>query len=167
VLDGLETLCAERQVSLAVVPVAAESVGRAFDEVVHAEREPLRQLWSGYSPAQQNVPRAAAAGSESLSPLRGCGIFAGPSPRGKFAEPLEASGHVVARLLQELPTALQPNESLVDRARVRVLDGYYSPTRHPNGHPAGAPFEHFGVLQSEQAISDAGEIIDFARTALA
>jgi HEPN domain-containing protein len=77
----------------------------------------------------------------------------------------EAWGHVVARLLQDLPAGARPDPDLVEKAR--VLDGYYIPTRYPNGHPAGAPFEHFGPLQSEQALNYAGEIIEFARAALA
>jgi HEPN domain-containing protein len=76
----------------------------------------------------------------------------------------EAWGHVVARLFDELP-GIAPDAELIEKAR--VLDGYYIPTRYPNGHPAGAPFEHFGPLQSSQAIDYAGEIIRFARAALA
>ena len=34
----------------------------------------------------------------------------------------------------------------------------------PNGHSAGAPFEHYGPLQSEVAIRHAHEIIEFARS---
>jgi HEPN domain-containing protein len=75
----------------------------------------------------------------------------------------EAWGHVIAQLLQQLPLAVP--ETLVDKAR--VLDNFYIPTRYANGHPAGAPFEHYGRLQSEQAIAYAGEILDFARSALA
>src|SRR4051794_22831162 len=48
----------------------------------------------------------------------------------------DAWGHVIARLLQELPAQV-PSE-LIDRAR--VLDGFYIPTRYPNSHPEGAPF---------------------------
>lgn len=77
----------------------------------------------------------------------------------------EAWGHVVARLLEDLPARVAREAELVEKAR--VLDGYYIPTRYPNGHPAGAPFEHFGTLQSGQALTYAGEIIEFARTALA
>jgi HEPN domain-containing protein len=77
----------------------------------------------------------------------------------------EAWGHVVARLLEDLPANLTPDPEMVEKAR--VLDGYYIPTRYPNGHPAGAPFEHFGTLQSDQALSYAGEIIEFARVAVA
>ncbi len=50
----------------------------------------------------------------------------------------EAWGHVVARLLGELPHP--PREDIIEKAR--VLDNFYIPTRHPNEHPAGAPFEH-------------------------
>lgn len=35
------------------------------------------------------------------------------------------------------------------------------PTRYPNSHPQGAPFEHFGPLQSEEALRRARQIIEF------
>ena len=75
----------------------------------------------------------------------------------------EAWGHVVARLLTELPA--QPAEDLVDKAR--VLDNFYVPTRYPNGHPDGAPFEHYGTIQSQEAIGYAGEILEFVRDQMA
>jgi HEPN domain-containing protein len=68
----------------------------------------------------------------------------------------EAWRHVVARLLQELP--LDVDAGLVDLGR--VLDTYYIPARYPNSHPEGAPFEHYGPLQSEEAIEHAGQILD-------
>lgn len=49
----------------------------------------------------------------------------------------------------------------------KVLDNFYAPTRYANGQPEGAPFEHYGPLQSEEAIRHAGEIIDFVRLQLA
>ncbi|MGH7665330.1 MAG: HEPN domain-containing protein [Gemmatimonadaceae bacterium] len=73
----------------------------------------------------------------------------------------EAWGHVVARLLAELPAALVVPDALVDRGR--ALDNLYIPTRYPNGHPSGAPFEHYGALQSAQAIEYAREILAFVR----
>lgn len=77
----------------------------------------------------------------------------------------EAWGHVVARLLQELPeTTLVPGE-LVEKGR--VLDSFYIPPRYPNSHPEGAPFEHYGPLQSEEAIRYAREILEFARSQMA
>jgi HEPN domain-containing protein len=75
----------------------------------------------------------------------------------------EAWGHVVARLLRELPLSVE--ETLMDKAR--VLDGYYIPTRYANGHPEGAPFEHYGRLHSEGAIAYAGEIIAYVRDQMA
>jgi HEPN domain-containing protein len=77
----------------------------------------------------------------------------------------EAWGHVVARLLQELPeTVLIPGE-LIEKGR--VLDNFYIPSRYPNSHPQGAPFEHYGPLQSEEAIRYASEIIEFIRSQVA
>ena len=77
----------------------------------------------------------------------------------------EAWGHVVTRLLEALgPSPAVPND-LVEKGR--VLDNYYIPARYPNGHPEGAAFEHFGPLQSEQAIGHAGEILDFVRSQMA
>ena len=75
----------------------------------------------------------------------------------------EAWGHVVARLLRELPMSVEPE--LLDRAR--VLDSSYIPARYPNSHPEGAPFEHYGSLQSEEAIDHAGQILDFVRAQMA
>ena len=77
----------------------------------------------------------------------------------------EAWGHVIARLLQELPTQVGAPEDLIDKAR--VLDALYIPARYPNSHPEGAPFEHYGQLQSGEAIRYAGEIIEFVRARMA
>ena len=41
------------------------------------------------------------------------------------------------------------------------------PNRYPNSHPEGAPFEHYGPLQSEEAIRYAREIIEFVRSQMA
>jgi HEPN domain-containing protein len=51
--------------------------------------------------------------------------------------------------------------------RGRVLDNYYLPTRYPNGHPEGAPFEHYGPLQSKEAIKYASEILKFVNSEMA
>jgi len=75
----------------------------------------------------------------------------------------EAWGHVVARLLRELPSP--PPADLVDRAM--VLDNFYVPSRYPNGHPEGAPFEHYGRIQSTEAIDHAGEILAYVRAEMA
>lgn len=75
----------------------------------------------------------------------------------------EAWGHVVARLLRELPAA--PPSELIERGM--VLDNFYVPSRYPNGHPEGAPFEHYGPLQSNEAIAHARQIIAFVRAQMA
>jgi HEPN domain-containing protein len=77
----------------------------------------------------------------------------------------EAWGHTVAKLLQELPDTVGLPDGLVDRAR--MLDNFYVPTRYPNGHPEGAPFEHYGPLQSEQGVDHARSILDFVRSQMA
>ena len=75
----------------------------------------------------------------------------------------EAWGHVVARLLMELPSP--PPEDLIEKAK--VLDNFYMPTRYANGHPDGAPFEHYGAIQSDEAIRYASEILEFVRVQMA
>jgi HEPN domain-containing protein len=75
----------------------------------------------------------------------------------------EAWGHVVARLLEDLPG--DAPEDLIEAAR--VLDNFYIPTRYPNGHPQGAPFEHYGRLQSDEAIEYARSILEFVRSQMA
>ncbi len=49
----------------------------------------------------------------------------------------------------------------------QVLDNFYIPSRYPNSHPEGAPFEHYGPLQSHEAIQHAGEILAFVRAQMA
>jgi HEPN domain-containing protein len=75
----------------------------------------------------------------------------------------EAWGHTVAKLLSELPGGV--DALLIEKGR--VLDNMYVATRYPNGHPEGAPFEHYGPLQSGEAIRHASEILEFVRARLA
>ncbi|MCL6551607.1 MAG: HEPN domain-containing protein [Firmicutes bacterium] len=75
----------------------------------------------------------------------------------------EAWGHVVARLLIELP--LEVPADLVEKGK--VLDTFYIPPRYPNSHAEGAPFEHYGALHSQQAITYAREIVEFVRHQMA
>ena len=77
----------------------------------------------------------------------------------------EAWGHAVARLLAELQAEATAPADLIDKGK--VLDNFYVPTRYPNGHPEGAPFEHFGPIQRGEAIRYAGEILEFVRPSLA
>jgi len=77
----------------------------------------------------------------------------------------EAWGHVIAKLLRELPEETSLPEGIVEKGR--VLDNFYIPSRYPNSHPEGAPFEHYGSLQGEEAIRHAREIIEFVRSQMA
>ena len=72
---------------------------------------------------------------------------------------------VIARLLQQLPATVTLPADLIEKAR--VLDNFYIPARYPNSHPQGAPFEHYGPLQSEAAVNYAREIIEFTRAQMA
>ncbi len=51
--------------------------------------------------------------------------------------------------------------------KAKVLDGLYISTRYANGHPEEAPFEHYGKIQSRDAINYAGEILEFVRSEMA
>ena len=74
----------------------------------------------------------------------------------------KARGCVISQLFAGLPETVDVPEQLVDKGR--VLDNFYIPSRYPNGHSAGAPFEHYGPLQSEVAIQHAREIIEFVHS---
>lgn len=73
----------------------------------------------------------------------------------------EAWGHVVAQLLRELPPTHAAPARLIEKAK--VLDTFYIASRYPNSHPSGAPFEHFGEIQSDQALEFSRGIIDFVK----
>lgn len=81
----------------------------------------------------------------------------------------QAWGHTLTRLWAAVPGKgdLQPPypEALDDR--LRLLDGFYIPTRYPDSYPEGTPGEHFGRLQSEQGLFHATTIIEWVRAAMA
>ncbi len=77
----------------------------------------------------------------------------------------DAWGHVVRRLMEELPQSISVPPELIEAAR--MLDVHYVPTRYPNGHAAGPPGEHYGPLQGEEAIRHARQIIEFCRHQMA
>lgn len=77
----------------------------------------------------------------------------------------ELREHMITRLLDGLPDNVEVPRDLMERAQ--VLDNFYVGPRYPNTHPSGAPFEHYGPIQSEQAIAFAGEVVEFARGRLA
>jgi len=79
-------------------------------------------------------------------------------------------GHGLGRSLRDLPqevrrTLEQQVADLEDR--LRVLDALYIPTRYPDSLPEGAPTDHFGRLQSQDAIAHASALVAAIRSALA
>lgn len=72
-------------------------------------------------------------------------------------------GHGLGRLFRDLPVALQKHmESCVPDLveRLRILDALYIPTRYPDSLPDGAPSDHFGHLQSTDALTHASALVD-------
>lgn len=82
----------------------------------------------------------------------------------------QAWGHGLGRSWRELPPAVGAAlaEALSDlEDRLRILDALYIPTRCPDSLPDGAPSDHFGRLQSDDAQRHARSIVDAITTALA
>jgi HEPN domain-containing protein len=50
---------------------------------------------------------------------------------------------------------------------LKALHGLYIPTRYPDSLPDGAPTDHFGRLQSDDAFRHARSLVDAVRDALA
>ena len=82
----------------------------------------------------------------------------------------QAWGHGLGRSWRELPPAVGAElaEALSDlEDRLRILDALYIPTRDPDSLPDGAPSDHFGRLQSDDAQRHARSIVDAITAALA
>lgn len=77
----------------------------------------------------------------------------------------EVWGHSVVQLLRLLESIVEVPPDLLDVGR--RLDQFYIPTRYPNAHPTGAPFEFFTQSQSEEALHFAQQIVEFARAHMA
>ena len=79
-------------------------------------------------------------------------------------------GHGLGRSWRELPppvhNALAGAVPDLDD-RLRILDALYIPTRYPDSLPDGAPADHFGRLQSDDALRHARSIVDAVAAALA
>jgi HEPN domain-containing protein len=79
-------------------------------------------------------------------------------------------GHGLGRCFRDLPPAVaRPLAAEVEdlEDRLRVLDALYIPTRYPDSLPEGAPTDHFGRLQSNDALCHARALVDAIRAALA
>ncbi len=72
---------------------------------------------------------------------------------------IDAWGHSVTDLLEGLPEGFKPSRRLVDIGR--ELDKAYIPTRYPNAHQSGAPFQLYTKNEAERLIKHAERIIKF------
>ncbi|MDM7937815.1 MAG: HEPN domain-containing protein [Cyanobium sp. CZS 48M] len=82
----------------------------------------------------------------------------------------EAWGHGLGRLFRDLPSGSRQGlanaiTDLIDR--LRILDALYIPTRCPDSLPDGAPTDHFGRLQSLDALHHARSLVDAIGAAMA
>ena len=76
----------------------------------------------------------------------------------------QPKGNVVSRLLNELPSSTSVDQDVVESAK--VLDTFYIPTLYPDSHAEGAPYEHYGPLQSQGAIGCATRVLEFVKKAV-
>ena len=76
----------------------------------------------------------------------------------------QSNGSVVSRLLNDLPGSTSVDEEVLESAK--VLDTFYIPTQSPDSHAEGAPYEHYGPLQSQGAIACATRVLEFVQTAV-
>ncbi|MEY3930861.1 MAG: hypothetical protein RLZZ516_2571 [Cyanobacteriota bacterium] len=79
-------------------------------------------------------------------------------------------GHGLGRSFRDLPpgVAIRLVAAVSDlEDRLRVLDALYIPTRYPDSLPEGAPTDHFGRLQSQDALRHARALVDAIGSALA
>jgi len=74
---------------------------------------------------------------------------------------IDVWGHSTWRLLDNLPEQYKPTQELIDIAR--ELDRFYLPTRYPNMHPSGAPYEYYTKSDALRAIEIAERIIQFCK----
>ncbi|MDK2877731.1 MAG: hypothetical protein PWR06_447 [Thermoanaerobacteraceae bacterium] len=66
----------------------------------------------------------------------------------------EAWGHAVADLLEELSNRIEVSKELIDKAL--EIDKAYIPSRYPDAHPSGAPWNKY-------TRQEAGRLVDYAR----
>jgi HEPN domain-containing protein len=75
---------------------------------------------------------------------------------------VDAIGHSVSRMLQDLPISLKPPEDILQRAK--ELDKHYIPARYPNFHPEGAPMDYYTALEARRSVEGAERILEFIRS---
>ncbi|MEM3404115.1 MAG: HEPN domain-containing protein [Nitrososphaeria archaeon] len=71
----------------------------------------------------------------------------------------EAFGHSVAGLLKKLSERLNVEQELINYGK--ELDKAYIPTRYPNAHPEGAPYELYTKEEAERLVEFGRRIFRF------
>lgn len=73
----------------------------------------------------------------------------------------EGWGDSASRLLQDLAERLPAAELFLERAK--RLDRHYIPTHYPNGFDVGTLREDYTRRDADEAIADAGSILELCR----
>lgn len=74
---------------------------------------------------------------------------------------VDAWGHSVADLLQEIGRTVATSPALVDAAL--ELDKAYIPARYPDAHPSGSPRRRYTTSEAERLIGHAEAILQFCQ----
>jgi HEPN domain-containing protein len=142
---------------------------RRRDRVAWCEDVAVASRWAdGYAQARHDLEQARASAAARRYDWA---CFAAHQAAEKAVTGLHlrhgqaTRGHVVARLLADLPETVRPKPELIDAGR--VLDTFYIPTRYPDSHADGPPFEDYGRLHGEEALRHAGDVLAFVAEALA
>jgi len=75
---------------------------------------------------------------------------------------VDAIGHSISRMMQDLPASVKPAVDLVEGAK--ELDKHYIPSRYPNFHPEGAPLDYYTEREARRAVEEAESIVEFCRS---
>jgi HEPN domain-containing protein len=74
---------------------------------------------------------------------------------------IDAWGHSVADLLQELRPSAPVSQDLTDAAL--ELDKAYIPARYPDAHPSGSPRRRYTRVEAERLVGHAEAIVQFCQ----
>lgn len=72
-----------------------------------------------------------------------------------------AYGHSLKKLLEILSQRIKVPEEILRKAK--ILDRHYIPTRYPDAHIAGSPFEFYDEEDAEEALKSAERILEFVK----
>lgn len=72
-----------------------------------------------------------------------------------------AYGHSLKKLLEILSQRIKVPEEIARKAK--ILDRHYIPTRYPDAHVEGSPFEFYDEEDSEEALNSSRRILEFVK----